>query len=58
MNANVLLDKIIEKNLNINEVLEICEKLCEPDKVTIGDAIRIKKRLDLSDSEAIDIFLY
>lgn len=57
MNANLLLDKIIEKNLNINEVLEICEKLCAPDNITIGDAIRIKGVLELSDSEAIDIFL-
>lgn len=57
MNANLLLDKIIEKNLSINEVLEICEKLYAPDNITIGDAIRIKGVLELSDSEAIDIFL-
>lgn len=57
MDANIILDKIVEKGLNINETLEICEKLCEPDKVTLGDVARIKKILGLSNPEAIDIFL-
>lgn len=57
LNASMLLDKLIEKNLSINRTLEICERLCELDKVTIGDAIWIKGELDLTDFEAVKIFL-
>lgn len=57
MNANLLLNKIIEKNLPINETLEILDKICDSKKLTIDDALWIKSILMLSDLEAIDIFL-
>lgn len=57
LDAKLLLDKLVERGLNLSETLEICERIYEPDKVTIGDAIWIKKKLGLSDLEAIEIFL-
>lgn len=57
MNAKLLLDKLVENGVSLTETLEVCEKIYEPDKVTIGDAIWIKKKLGLSDLEAIEIFL-
>lgn len=57
MNAKIVLDKILEKNLGINEALEICEKLCESERLTIGDVMRIKKTLELTNVEAAEIFL-
>lgn len=57
MDANKILDKIIEKELNIREALAVCERICEPDSITIGDVMWVKKILCLSDTEAIEIFL-
>lgn len=57
MDANKLIDVIVEKGLGVGEALEICEKIYEPNKVTIGDAIWIKKKLGLSNIEATEIFL-
>lgn len=57
MNAKLLLDKLVENGVSLTETLEVCAKIYEPDKVTIGDAIWIKKKLGLSDLEAIEIFL-
>lgn len=57
MNTNMLLNKIVEKGLNIGEALEVCAKFYEPNKVTIGDALWIKQRLGLTNNEAIEIFL-
>lgn len=57
MDANKLLDAIVDRGLGVGEALEICEKIYDPDKVTISDAIWIKKALGLSNKEAIEIFL-
>lgn len=57
MNTNVLLNKIVEKGLDVGEALEVCAKFYEPNKVTIGDAIWIKNKLGLSNYEAVEIFL-
>lgn len=57
MDAKLLLDKLVEKGLGDSETLEVCERIYDPDKVTIGDAIWIKNKLGLSDNEAVEIFL-
>ena len=65
MNANMLLDKIVEKGANgfiedglsVKDILDLCGNVCDPESVTIGDAIRIKKVLGLSNDEASKIFL-
>lgn len=57
LNANMLLDKIVEKGLSVSEALEICERIYDPDKITIGNAIWIKNKLGLSNLEAVEIFL-
>lgn len=56
LDANLLLDKIIEKGIGINETLAICNKI-DDNNITIGDALWIKKVLDLSDNEAVKILL-
>lgn len=57
LDAKRILDKIIEKELNIKEVLTVCECICEPENITIGDVMWVKKILSLTDNEAIEIFL-
>lgn len=57
MNANKLWIKIIEAGLTIGVASEIYELLCNPDKLTIGDAMLLKELLNLTNLEAIDIFL-
>lgn len=57
MDANMLINKIVENGLGVSEAMAICEKLYDPNGVTVKDAIWIKKRLGLSDLEAIEIFL-
>ena len=65
MNANMLLDKIVEKGVNgfiedglsVKEILDICGNVCDPKSVTIGDALRIKKVLGLTTDEAAQICL-
>ena len=57
MNANKLWVKIIEAGLTIGVALEIYELLCNPEKLTIGDALFLKELLNLTNLEAIDIFL-
>lgn len=57
MNANKLLIKIIEAGLSIHIAMEIYETICNPGKLTIGDAMLLKELLNLSNIEAIDIFL-
>ena len=64
MNANMLLDKIVEKGVNgfigdglsVKEILDLCGNVCDPGSVTIGEAIRIKEVLGLSNDEAVKIF--
>lgn len=65
MNANMLLDKIVEKGINgfiedglsVREILDICGNVCDPKSITIGDAMRIKDVLGLTNDEAAKIFL-
>ena len=65
MNMHKLRAKIIEQEMNVEQLAEIVgisaptlyRKLRAPLKMTIGDAIRIKDVLELTDEEALDIFL-
>jgi hypothetical protein len=57
LNANKLWIKIIESGIIIGVALEIYELLCNPEKLTIGDALLLKELLNLTNLEAIDIFL-
>jgi hypothetical protein len=57
LNANKLWIKIIEAGITIGVALEIYELLCNPEKLTIGDALLLKELLNLTNLEAIDIFL-
>ena len=57
--------KIIEAEMNVEELAEIIgisaptlyRRLRTPLKMTIGDVIKIKDVLGLTDEEALDIFL-
>ena len=53
----MLLDKIVEKGLSVGDTFAICERVYDPENITIGDALWIKNVLSLSDNEAIEIFL-
>lgn len=57
MDANKLKVMIFEKSLNVDTASEICKKVCCNDAISIGDALKLKDLLDLTNSEAIDIFL-
>lgn len=65
MNINKLKGKIVEKGINVETLAELIgidrssmyRKLNNFDKITIGEAGKIKIALDLSDEDASDIFL-
>lgn len=65
MNANRLKGKIVEKGLNIAKTAELTginksslyRKLNGFEKLTVGDAVKLKNALGLTDLEALDIFL-
>lgn len=65
MDANKLYKKIHEKGLSIDAVSKksgvdislLGEILFEYGSVTIGDALKLKEALSLTNTEAIDIFL-
>lgn len=65
MNANKLKGKIIEKGLNVAKVAEIIgihkssfyRKLNGFDVFTVTEAAKLKDVLDLTNLEALDIFL-
>ena len=70
MNINKLKGKLVENEKNVGWLGEIlgCDRstayrklndgdLSKGDKLTIGDAIKIKEALNLSDAEACEIFL-
>lgn len=57
LDANKLKVKIFEKSLNVDTASEICKKICCNNAITVGDALKLKELLDLTDLEAIDIFL-
>ena len=64
MNILKLKSKMIEKGLNVETLAckigvdksTLYRKFNEGEKLTIGDALRIKTELDLTDDEASDIF--
>lgn len=65
LDATRLTLKVLEKGLraNINsglrglEIYSLCNKIYNQKDMTIGDALKLKEALELTDSEAIDIFL-
>ena len=65
MNINKLKGKIVEKNMNVEQLAEMIgidkttlyRKLNNAEKITIGEAAKIKVALRLNDSEAYEIFL-
>ena len=65
MNINKLKGKIVEKEMNIETLAiflginraSLYRKLNNAEKITIGEAIRIKDALEMSDAEAYEIFL-
>lgn len=65
MNVNKLKGKMVEKGFNV-ETLAGCigvdrsslyRKLANAEKITIGEASKLKDTLEMSDSEAYEIFL-
>lgn len=65
MNINKLKGKIVEKGMNVEKLAEaigadrssLYRKLNNAEKITIGDAARIKVALDLNEADAYEIFL-
>lgn len=64
MNVDLLKGKIVGKGLNIEKFAELINierssmyrKLNSFEKITIGEAARMKKTLEMTDEEAIEIF--
>lgn len=65
MNANKLKAKIVENGLNISKTAELIgvsksslyRKLNANDRLTINEAAKLKNILELTDLEALEIFL-
>lgn len=65
MKLNKLKAKIVELGLNVESLADridmerstLYRKLNNFDKITIGEAIRMKEALGMTDAEATDIFL-
>lgn len=65
MNANKLKGKIVEKGLTIAQTAELIDvhkasfyrKLNGLDQFTVNEAVKLKEALDLTNLEALDIFL-
>lgn len=57
LDANKLIFKIFEKSLNVDTAAAIYRQISGGKELTIGDAMRLKELLNLTDVEAIDIFL-
>lgn len=57
MDANKLIVKIFEKGLNVDMAIELYSILCRNTEITIEDAVKLKELLELTNLEAIDIFL-
>ena len=49
--------KIFEKSLNVDTAAEIYRQISCGKELTIGDVLKLKEFLNLTDVEAIDIFL-
>lgn len=65
MNLSKLKGKIVEKEMNVEKLAEIIgidrsslyRKLNNFERITIGEAVKIKDALDMSDDDAFEIFL-
>lgn len=57
MDANKLVNKIIKQELDLASALKLCEMICSSNKLTIGEVLWIKDLLNLTNLEAIEIFL-
>lgn len=65
MNINKLKGKIVEKGMNVEKLADaigvdrssLYRKINNAEKITIGEAARIKDALCLDDADAYDIFL-
>lgn len=65
MNINKLRGKIVERGMNIETLAEkigvnrssLYRKLNDSEKITIGEALKMKEALEMNASEAYEIFL-
>ena len=65
MNINKLKGKIVEKEMNVEVLADkiginratLYRKLANAENITIGEALRMKDALEMSDEEAVEIFL-
>jgi plasmid maintenance system antidote protein VapI len=65
MNINKLKGKIVERGMNVEALAEciginrasLYRKLNDAEKITIGEAAKMKDALEMSDDEAYEIFL-
>lgn len=65
MNINKLKGKIVERDMNVEKLADaigidrssLYRKLNAAEKITIGEAIKMKDVLAMDDSEAYEIFL-
>lgn len=64
MNVNKLRGKIVERGMNVDRLATeigmnratLYRKLNALDKMTVGDALKIKEALKMTNAEAFDIF--
>lgn len=65
MNISKLKGKIVERDLNVDKLAKtigidrasLYRKLNDAEKITIGEAAKMKVALEMSDEEAFEIFL-
>ena len=65
MNVAKLKAKIVEKEMNVEALADMIgmdrsglyRRLNDAEKISIGEAIKMKEALGMTDQEAIDIFL-
>jgi len=65
MKINKLKGKIVEKNMSVEKLADainidrssLYRKFNNAEKITIGEALRIKEALQMTEAEAYDIFL-
>ena len=65
MNINKLKGKVVEQGMNIEQLADaigvdrssLYRKLNNPEKITVGEAVKIKAVLSISNKDAYEIFL-
>lgn len=57
LDANKIIFKIFEKSLHVDTAAELYKKISRNEEITIGDVLKLKELLNLTNVEAIDIFL-